>query len=122
MFSIITENGTEYAKYNLIKDGITIGHATLYFGEEQCDEDGEPMKSEGRPLVERIDIDEEFRSQGLGTALLKRILEDHKAVDIVPDSDDSARLYARLGEEMSNKDYNDYGNFLDDGYGVYTLR
>lgn len=73
--------------------------------------------------VERIDIDEAFRGQGIGTTVLTSLLkETYSAVVTAPDNEDAKRLYERIGEEYSGI-YgvdNDF-SYEDQGFGVYTI-
>jgi GNAT superfamily N-acetyltransferase len=75
-----------------------------------------------KPLVERIDVIEGYRGQGVGTALLRHIATTYGTIDIVPDNEGAARLYARLGAELSFTDYNAYGFAFDQNFGVYEIR
>lgn len=73
--------------------------------------------------VERIDIDEAFRGQGIGTTVLTSLLkETYSAVVTAPDNEDAKRLYERIGEEYSGiyGVENDF-SYEDQGFGVYTI-
>lgn len=69
----------------------------------------------GETYIERIDIDEDQRGQGIGSAVLRQ----YRGAYIAADSERSARLYARLGELV--EDPTDEMSYLDQGYGVYIL-
>lgn len=73
---------------------------------------------DGSALVERIDIDDEYQNKGIGSSALEQLSEEYEDLYIVPDSNDSARLYARLGSEVpASSDW----SYKDIGYGVYKL-
>jgi GNAT superfamily N-acetyltransferase len=71
-----------------------------------------------KPLVERIDVIEGYRGQGVGTALLRHIATTYRTVDIVPDNEDAARL----GVDITDLCYSsDYYAAIEHGYGVYEI-
>lgn len=75
--------------------------------------------------VERIDVDEEVRGQGIGTAVLRGLAREHGAVYVAPDNDDSARLFGCIGEDAWD-DNETLANrldmwTLDQGYGVFVI-
>ena len=72
---------------------------------------------DGSCLIERIDIDEDKRGQGIGSAAIKEIAYDHDKTFIVPDNADAARLYARIGSETSSEVWQS----LDAGFGAYEV-
>lgn len=74
--------------------------------------------ADGSALIERIDVDEEKRGQGIGTATINAMVEEFGSCYIVPDNADAARLYARLGREVSAA--GDW-TYLDQGYGVFKV-
>ncbi len=75
--------------------------------------------------IERIDIDEEYRGQGIGTEVLKNTLYSEYgfySVVVAPDNEDAKRLYERIGSEygfISGCEC-DFG-YNDQGYGVYVI-
>ena len=76
--------------------------------------------------IERIDVDEGFRGQGIGTAAIREILGDFDALYTAPDNTHAARLYGRLGEQVVGEDIDDAAPmeclyYLDQGYGVYKM-
>lgn len=75
--------------------------------------------------IERIDVDEGFRGQGIGSAFIRGIRRDFRTVYAAPDNEDSARLFARLGEKVVGDDVSarvpEYLYYLDQGFGVYEV-
>ena len=81
---------------------------------------------DGSAYLERIDVDEGFRGQGIGTAAIREILGDFDALYAAPDNEDAARLYARIGEQVVGEDIDAAAPleclyYLDQGFGVYTI-
>lgn len=74
--------------------------------------------------VERIDIDDDYRSQGIGTTVLTKSLgaEGYWRAVVAPDNNDAKRLYQRIGEESNYIPGcdTDFGDF-DQGYGVFII-
>ena len=66
--------------------------------------------------LERIDIDEDFRGKGFGTAAIKTMRENYGRIVAAPDSEDSKRLYERIGKLVI-----DTTGRLDVGFGVYEF-
>jgi GNAT superfamily N-acetyltransferase len=96
--------------YTATENGEEIGWATIFKGEDDQEDDGSV-------LIERLDVDESYRNHGIGTALINAIRNDYDDIIIVPDNEDAARLYERLGEPSTK----DYAGYLDEGFGVYDL-
>ncbi len=76
--------------------------------------------------LERIDVDEGFRGQGIGTEAIKDILWDFHHLYAAPDNADAERLYARLGEKIVGEDVDAAAPleclyYLDQGFGVYEI-
>ena len=74
----------------------------------------------GRAYIQRIDVDEGFRGQGIGTAAIRGIAQEYRAVYLCPDNEDAARLYGRLGEKLDACPL-ECLYYLDQGYGVYEV-
>ena len=74
----------------------------------------------GRAYIQRIDVDEGFRGQGIGTAAIRGIAQEYRAVYLCPDNEDAARLYARIGEQLGACPL-ECLYYLDQGYGVYEV-
>ena len=68
---------------------------------------------DGDVYIDRIDIDEDKRGQGIGSAVLRQ----YRGAYIVADSERSARLCARLGELVEDP----MMAYMDQGHGVYIL-
>ena len=87
---------------DIMSDGVAVGRMTVLRYEN------------GEVHIDRIDIDDEFQGRGFGTAAL----EAFPGAYIVADNARAARLYARLGCEVSP--VSDWAT-LDEGFGVYQL-
>lgn len=74
------------------------------------------MVSEDGAYVERIDIDEAHRGKGHGTAFLLELSGIYCGIYLAPDSEDSRRLYERLGRDASSRYW-----MVDQGFGVYEI-
>lgn len=99
------EKGCNGTCYTMEVDGKRVGRATV-----------------GDGVVERIDIIDGEQGKGYGTALLQHLVEaEEQTLVIVPDNEGAQRLYARLGYEMDNEQWNRWGHALDCGFGVYEL-
>lgn len=93
----------EAIAYEAILEGVTIGYATVMVGD-------------GGAYLERIDINEEYRGQGHGTAFINRLAAEYGSIFAAPDNPDSQRLFERLGRDVSDKRW-----YVDQGYGVYEV-
>lgn len=76
--------------------------------------------------IERIDVEEGYRGQGIGTAAIRSICRDFRHVYCAPDNKNAARLYARIGEMVVGEDAtgrvtHDCLYYLDQGFGVYEV-
>ena len=117
----INENLALSGKYgevlDIILDGEKAGYVGTIFSNAFDDDpkledviDSEPM------YVEYIEVDEGYRNKGIGTKVLEFLAKDlWYGVCLAPDTEDSQRLYERLGGEET-RDYD-----VDQGYGVYIL-
>lgn len=75
-------------------------------------------------LLERIDIDEDRRGQGIGSEAIRQLSCDRDRLFCAADSEASARLYARMGSEWTEDDdarTDGSWTYLDQGYGVYRV-
>lgn len=75
----------------IMNDNEQIGYAELFVS---YDEDGEKSA-----YINSIEIYEQFRNCGHGTAAIRAIATEHDGVYICPDNEDAERLYKRIGEE-----------------------
>jgi len=98
-------NKLENGLFNIELDGTIVG--------------GGSMTTDDFLYLERIDIDGEYRNKGIGTKALEELQHVYGGYVVVPDSEDSARLYERLFNKISNADYDAWGFAIDLGYGVY---
>jgi hypothetical protein len=101
---VVKEDSYENRMYSAIFNGKGIGHASVL-----VDDNG--------AYVERLDIDDAFRRQGFGTNFIMQLANKFGGITIAPDSEDSRRLYARLGD-VAEAEYTEY---LDEGFGVYYI-
>lgn len=106
----------DYHRFDIIADDIKVGEVEVI---DQFNEDNDTA------YIERIDIDEEYRGQGIGTEVLTSTFYDecdYRAVIVAPDNEDAQRLYERIGNEYRcyNDDEYDFG-YNDQGYGVYVI-
>lgn len=74
----------------------------------------------------RIDVDEGFRGQGIGSAAIRDIATDYRHLYTAADNEDAARLYDRLGERIVGEDVDrpaplECLYYLDQGYGVWEI-
>ena len=103
----------DYHEYDIIANGEKVGSLEII---DQFNEDNDTA------YVERIDIDEEYRGQGIGTAVLSDILRDtYYNVVVAPDNKDAQRLYERLGKEFVCYGDNYDFSYNNQGYGVYVI-
>ena len=91
--------------YDIVLDDIVIGWASVNDGED------------GTSYVERIDIEESHRNHGHGSAALEQLSDIFGGVIIAPDNEDAQRLYERLGRKYRGE----IADYLDQGFGVYTI-
>lgn len=97
---------TEYGGYDIVADGIRVGVIEM---------------SEDGTYLERIDVFDEYQRKGYGTAALKALADEIGNFCLTPDSEDSKRLYDRIGSEISRSEYDAWGWAVDQGYGVYEI-
>lgn len=95
------EDSFEAISFDIIENGITVGYASI-------------MLDDSSAYCERIDIDEEYRNRGYGTAALRDLSEMFHGIIVAPDNEDAQRLYERIGYETSDDMY-------DQGFGVYEI-
>ena len=100
---------------DILTDDKIVGSATLirYYGE-----DGDRKYTH----LERIDIDEDFRGKGFGTAAIKTMCENYGRIVAAPDSEDSKRLYERIGNLVIDTTGHMEEVYLCVGFGVYEFR
>lgn len=99
------DDGTEYM-YAARVCGVEIGGASVI------------AYDDGTAYVERVDVDDGYRNRGYGTAMLKQLAAMYGAVYLAPDNDGARRLYARLGDDVTDKGS---WSYVDQGYGVYAI-
>jgi ribosomal protein S18 acetylase RimI-like enzyme len=102
------------------EDGYTaIGFVFMVDGSEVGGADVEV--SETGAYVSRVDVDEEFRGQGIGTQALKELSRILGGITVAPDNEDAQRIYERLGDTISKSEYDEFGFAVDQGFGVYEI-
>lgn len=101
----IEEEGYETVSYDIVANGEAAGAVSMSI-------------SDNGAYCERIDVDEAFRNQGIGTAALGLLSHEFGSVTIAPDNEDARRLYERLGCDVTDKNDN---WAVDQGFGVYEI-
>ena len=71
--------------------------------------------------LERIDIDEDSRGKGYGSAAIEAMRKAYGRIVAAPDSEDSQRLYALIGEEVLDTRGDMEECYLCVGFGVYEF-
>ena len=118
------ESNDEYSGheifYDIVRDGDVVG---LLHTIEDFDDPFDDCC-----YVERIDVFEEYRNQGIGSFVLQRAIPrelGYSDVIVAPDNSDARRLYERIGEPLEDvQRYSSTDNpfdYLDQGYGVYVI-
>lgn len=102
----IEEDGYDSISFDIISGGDVVGAISV------------SVSSTGA-YCERIDVDEDFRNQGIGTAALNLLSSEFGSVIVAPDNADAQRLYERIGYDVTNKDDN---WSVDQGFGVYEIQ
>lgn len=90
--------------FDIMADGVKVGDCSV-------------MVDENSAYCERIDINEDQRNKGYGTAALQELSSMYGEVIVAPDNEDAQRLYDRLGFEYNGED----ADYIDQGYGVYRI-
>jgi GNAT superfamily N-acetyltransferase len=95
----------------------TTGYAIIHEGKE-VGLIGIIESEEGLDYIENLWIEEEYRNQGIGTAALGQLKKEYY---ITPDNEHCTHLYERIGEKISQKEYDAFGFAVDCGFGVYRI-
>ncbi|WDL99694.1 hypothetical protein JC200_23945 (plasmid) [Alicyclobacillus sp. ALC3] len=66
--------------------------------------------------MERLDIDEEQRGNGIGTAAIASLSSEYGSIVAAPDNENCKRLFERIGTDVSNEYW-----MVDQGFGVYEV-
>lgn len=102
--------------FEIFADGQKVGTLDLV---DQLNEDNDIC------YIERIDIDNEYQGQGIGTEVLTNSLRDfgYYAVVVAPDNERAQSLYERIGEEYGGPaDFDEVDfSYNDQGFGVYMI-
>ena len=99
---------------DILAGGAIVGAATVI---RYYDEDGNTEYTH----LDRIDIDEDSRGKGYGSAAIELMRKFYGRIVAAPDSLDSQRLYARIGEEVLDTRGDKEECYLDVGFGVYEV-
>jgi ribosomal protein S18 acetylase RimI-like enzyme len=107
---------TDYHYYDIMQDSIKVGTIEIV----DCFNDDNDIC-----YVDRIDVNEEYRGQGIGTKVLTELLQDlgYWKVVVAPDNPNAKRLYQRIGRNLEScylDTENDFG-YNDQGYGIYVI-
>ena len=100
------EDDFYYESASVVMDGIEIAYASIVVG------GSEPA------YVERFDVDEAYRGQGVGTWTLRELAKHYDDIIIAADNANANRLYERLGYEYTGES----AGYIDQGYGVWLIR
>ena len=95
------EDSYEAISFDIIENGATVGYASV-------------MADDNSTYCERIDIDEQYRNHGFGTAALEELSRMFGSIIVAPDNEDAKRLYERIGYEF-------FDDMYDQGFGVYEI-
>ena len=72
--------------------------------------------------IERIDVNEDCRGQGIGTQIIKALKAKYWRRIAAPDNADCAWLFDRLGEKVEDSTLCGIEIWpLDQGYGIYEV-
>jgi ribosomal protein S18 acetylase RimI-like enzyme len=102
----IEDSEGAWESFRIERDGEFVGSVTVKTWDD------------GSSLIERLDVDDTFRCQGIGSAVIRMISADHDSCYIVPDNKRAQALYERLGCDVSD---DDLWGALDHGFGVYRV-
>jgi len=99
--------------FDILADGKRVGEATLikYY------KDGDTEYTR----LEPIDIDEAHRGKGFRTATIKTMNRLYGRIVAAPDSEDSQRLYERIGKLVVDTTGDKEECYLCVGFGVYEF-
>ena len=99
------EDSYKVEYYDILSDGEVVGDCNI-------------MVSDTGAYCERIDIKDEHQNKGHGTAALNLLSDMYNGVMVAPDNKDSARLFERIGNDVSDSNS---AYYYDQGYGVYSI-
>lgn len=102
------DEGTEYIMVTVTTEGTEVGAMNLTVSNDEC-------------YIERIDVWDGHRGQGIGTEMLRWVSAQYGLTYTAPDNTDAQRLYDRIGCEMRDDRYQRFGWAIDQGYGVYEI-
>ena len=103
-------DGNEFVRLVATIDQTEVANATLYLNFH-----------DDLNFLERIDVAAGYQGQGIGSMILKSLSSEYGEFFLAPDNEDAARLYDRLGFELSESDYSEFGFAYDDGFGIFTI-
>lgn len=94
--------------YEILADGEAVGTTSVVIPPADFEEQS--------VYVDDLGINEEKRNQGLGTQVLKTLVEKYEEIHLAPINEDCQRLYERLGKDASVR-----FDAVDQGFGVYSI-
>ena len=102
-----TDEGWNYYRHTIKEDGIEVGYADVV---------SHPDYEEA--YLEDVDVKEEHRNKGIGTATIRALAKEYGYIYFAPTDENNKRLYDRIAEEEPT--YKDH-DAIDQGYGIYYL-
>jgi ribosomal protein S18 acetylase RimI-like enzyme len=106
----------DYHRYLIMRNDTKVGNVEII---DRFNDDNDIC------YIDRIDVDDEYQNQGIGTYVLTNLLDGLGFRDVVvaPDNSDAERLYRRLGTPLNDNFLDtecDFG-YNDQGFGVYVI-
>ncbi|MBG9981764.1 GNAT family N-acetyltransferase [Aerococcaceae bacterium DSM 111020] len=77
----------------------------------------EIVEDDDEITIADLQIYDEFQNQGIGTAVLNKLIDEHYSVTLAPTDEDNLRLYQRVGFEEATENAPE----IDQGLGVWTI-
>jgi ribosomal protein S18 acetylase RimI-like enzyme len=100
------ENAWVNYRHEILKDDEVVGVAYTMLDTEDDSE----------VYLEDIEIDKEYRGQGIGTWAINTLAEEYGFIYFAPTNENNKRLYERIAEE-----YTVNTPEVDQGFGVYFI-
>ena len=96
----------ETEKHEILKDEELIGTAYTMLDTED----------DAEVYLEDIEIDKNYRGQGIGTWVINKLAEEYGFIYFAPTNENNKRLYERIAEEYAVNTPE-----VDQGFGVYFI-
>ena len=93
-------------RYEILKDDEVVGVAYTMLDTED----------DAEVYLEDIEIDKNYRGQGIGTWAINKLAEEYGFIYFAPTNENNKRLYERIAEE-----YTVEVPEVDQGFGVYFI-